>query len=119
VAAAPGNNRFSQYFPFHTPNVILIEEFVHPSASVVERLWRFVWRADIGFADRPEVVMVGQTHRFNCKSGGDILILCADQVVAVIFFAAAGEVRGTAPNASCGAIEIRDHEFVMDSVARQ
>jgi hypothetical protein len=63
--------------------------------------------------------MVGQTHRFNCKSGGDILILYADQVVAVIFFAAEGEVRGTAPNASCGAIEIRDHEFVMDSVAGQ
>ena len=63
--------------------------------------------------------MVRQTHRFDSESGGDVLIFYADQVVAVIFFAAEGEVRGTAPNASCGEIEIRDHEFVMDSVAGQ
>ena len=63
--------------------------------------------------------MIRQTHRFNGESGGDVLILYADQVVAVVFFPAEGKVRGTAPNASCGAIEIRDHEFVMDSVAGQ
>jgi len=39
--------------------------------------------ANIGFADRPEIVMVGQAHCFNGKSCGDILILYADQVVIV------------------------------------
>jgi len=55
----------------------------NPGARVVERLRLLVWWANIGFADRPEIVMVGQADCFNGKSCGDILILYADQVVIV------------------------------------
>src|SRR5437667_3679807 len=81
-----------QYLPFHKPNVIRIEEFVYPSAGVVELLWLLVWRADVGFADRPVIVMVGQTHRFDGESGGDVLIFYADEVIAVLLFAAEREI---------------------------
>ena len=81
-----------QYLPFHTPNVILIEEFVYPGARVIERLRLLVWRANVGFADRPEIVMVGQAHRFNGESCGDILIFYADQVIAVVLFATEREI---------------------------
>src|SRR5438876_9539192 len=81
-----------QYLPFHKPNVIRIEEFVYPSAGVVELLRLLVWRADVGFADRPVIVMVGQTHRFYGERGGDGLVVYADEIITVLLFAAEGEV---------------------------
>ena len=84
--------RSRQYLPFHKPNVIRIEEFVYPSAGVVELLRLLVWRTDVGFADRPVIVMVGQTHRFDGESGGDVLVFYADEVIAVLPFAAEGQI---------------------------
>src|SRR5438093_13242457 len=84
--------RSGQYLPFHKPNVIRIEEFVYPSAGVVKLLRLLVWRTDVGFADRPVIVMIGQTHRFDREGRCNVLVLYADQVVAVLFFAAECEV---------------------------
>src|SRR5207247_4623905 len=64
-------------------------------------------------------VMVVQTHRYDGESGGDVLVFYADEVIAVLLFAAEGQIRGTAPNTGRRTIEIRDDEFMMDSVAGQ
>jgi hypothetical protein len=47
----------------------------------------FGFVADVRFRHRAKVVVVGQTHRFDSESSGDILILYTDQVVAVVLFA--------------------------------
>ena len=84
--------RSRQYLPFQTSDVIRIEEFVYPSASVIERLRFLVRRPDVGFTHRAEVVVVRQTHRFDREGRCNVLVSYADQVIAVVLFAAEREI---------------------------